>query len=153
MSEIDANPKFYSGTYTHGIDEKRRVQVPAKWRPQTEDFQFTLIVWPKAKEGPCLRVLPPKKMASLMADIDAMPNGDPNKTILKRVIGGFSEQVTLDKAGRICLPEQMAKAAGLEGQAVMVGLLDQFEIWSPARHEMVMASDSVMVAEAFRLME
>ena len=113
------------------------------------------MLWPKAKEGPCLRVLPPQEMAELMRDIDAMPNSDPSKVVLKRFIGSESIQVTLDKAGRVCLPEGMADAAGLKvnGEAVLVGLLDRFEIWNPDRYEKVKASDAVMAQEAFKLME
>ena len=77
---------YYNSLYRHGVDEKRRVQVPAKWRPES-GVEFTLVLWPKSKEGPCLRVLPPCEMAELMRDIDAMPNSDPNKVVLKRFIG------------------------------------------------------------------
>src|SRR5216110_3323760 len=128
---------YYNSIYRHGVDEKRRVQVPAKWRPAKAGVEFTLVLWPKSKEGPCLRVLPPQEMAELMKDIDAMPNSDPNKVVLKRFIGSESVQVAVDKAGRICVPEQMAKAADIKDQAVLVGLLDRFEIWSPARYERV----------------
>ena len=88
-----------------------------------------------------------------MRDIDAMSNGDPNKVVLKRFIGSESVQVALDKAGRICLPEEMAKAAEIKDQAVLVGLLDRFEIWNPERYEKVRASDAIMAQEAFKLME
>ena len=118
-------------------------------------IEFTLILWPKAKEGPCLRVLPPQEMAELMRDIDAMPNSDPNKVVLKRFIGSESVQVAVDKGGRICVPEEMAKAAGIKekGEAVLVGLLDRFEIWNPERYDKVRASDAIMAQEAFKLME
>jgi MraZ protein len=144
---------YYNSLYRHGVDDKRRVQVPAKWRPAQSSVEFTVLLWPKAKEGPCLRVLPPKEMAELMRDIDAMPNTDPNKVVLKRFIGSESEQVTLDKAGRICLPENMAHEAGITDHAVLVGLLDRFEIWNPDRYEKVKASDAIMAQEAFKLME
>jgi MraZ protein len=144
---------YYNSLYKHGVDEKRRVQVPAKWRPTEAGVEFTLIVWPKSKDGPCLRVLPPKEMAELMRDIDAMPNSDPSKVVLKRFIGSESVQVTLDKVGRICLPEEMSKAAGIADEAILVGLLDRFEIWNPNRYEKVRASDAVMAQEAFKMME
>src|SRR2546423_12776595 len=114
---------YYNSSFRHGVDEKRRVQVPAKWRPKS-GTDLTLVLWPKAKEGACLRVLPPDKMADLMRDIDAMPNSDPNKVVLKRFIGSKSVQVTLDSVGRICLPDDMAKAAGgtkKEGQGGLLG--------------------------------
>jgi MraZ protein len=88
-----------------------------------------------------------------MESLDAMPNSDPNKTVLKRVIGSKSEQVALDKVGRICLPEAMAREAGITNQAVLVGLMDRFEIWSPERYQNVEAADSVLSPEAFKMME
>jgi MraZ protein len=152
-AEKNIETTYYNSSYRHGVDDKRRLQIPAKWRPSNESVEFTLILWPKSKEGPCLRVLPPKKMAELMRDIDAIPNSDPNKVVLKRNIGSQSIQVALDKAGRICLPEDMAGAAAIKDEAVLVGLLDRFEIWNPERFGKVRASDAVMAQEAFKMME
>ena len=149
----NVGPTYFNSEYRHGVDEKRRVSIPAKWRPAQAGTELTLVVWPKAKEGPCLRALPPAKMADLMRDIDAMPNSDPNKGVLKRFIGSKSIQVTLDSVGRICLPEEMAKVAGITKEAVLVGLLDKFEIWSPDRYVKVAATDEVLAQEAFKLME
>ena len=146
-------PTYYNSCYRHGVDEKRRVQIPAKWRPEKPGTELTLILWPQHKAGACLRVLPPSQMAKMKADLDAMPNSDPGKVVLKRFIGSKSEQVALDKAGRICLPEAMARAAGIKHEAVLVGLLDRFEIWNPGRHETVEAADAVLASEAFKLME
>src|SRR5437016_14251462 len=108
-TDAAAEPTYYNSSYRHGVDEKRRLQIPAKWRPTKSATEFTLVLWPKAKEGPCLRVLPPEQMTALMRDIDAMPNSDPNKVVLKRFIGSESIQAPLDKVGRICLPEGMAE--------------------------------------------
>ena len=100
-----------------------------------------------------MRVLPPKELAQLMESLDAMPNDPENKTVLKRIIGSESVQVTLDKAGRICVPEEMVRAAGIEKEAVLVGLLDRFEIWNPAVYDRVKAADRVMAQQALRMME
>jgi MraZ protein len=152
-AEVKKTTSIYNSIYRHGVDSKRRLQIPAKWCPEEPDTEFTLILWPKANEGPCLRVLTPTKMAELMVYINQMPNGDPKKTTLKRVIGSSSVQVTVDKQGRICVPEEMARDAGIKDQAVLIGLLDTFEIWSPERHEALKVSDAVMAQEAFKLME
>lgn len=146
-------PTYYNSCYRHGVDEKRRVQIPAKWRPEDDGVELTLIVWPKHNAGTCLRVLPPVQMAQLMADIDAMPAGDDKKVFLKRFIGSESVQVTLDKSGRICLPDEMTRKAEIKDEVVLVGLLDRFEIWNPARYEKVKAADAVLAHEAFKLME
>lgn len=154
MSDAKATgPIYYNSSYPHGVDEKRRVQIPAKWRPEEAGVELTLILWPKHAAGNCLRVLPPAEMAQMVADIDAMPNSDPNKGVLKRFIGSESVQVTLDKSGRICLPDELARRADITDKAVLVGLLDRFEIWNPERYEKVKAADAVMASEAFKLME
>lgn len=154
---MDTNGKssrtYYNSLYRHGVDEKRRVQIPSKWRPAKEEIELTLILWPKEKEGPCLRVLPPEEMEKLMNSIDAMPSSDPNKVVLKRFIGSESTQVALDKSGRICIPDEMAKGAGIKDEAVLVGLLDRFEIWNPARYDARRTADTVMAPEAFKMME
>ena len=75
------------------------------------------------------------------------------QTVLKRIIGAESTQVASDGAGRICVPEEMARAASIQSEAVLVGLLDRFEIWDPARYERVKAADAVLAQEAFKLME
>jgi MraZ protein len=152
QNENDA-PTYYNSSFCHGVDEKRRVQVPAMWRPKKPGIEFTLMLWPKSQAGPCVRVLPPEQMAALMKDISAMPNSDPNKVVLKRFIGSESVQAPLDKVGRICLPENLAKAVGIKDKAVLVGLLDRFEIWSPEGYDKVKAADEVMAPEAFKLME
>src|ERR1700677_1517195 len=108
---MSAAPTYYNSTFKHGVDEKRRLQIPAKWRPEEEGGQLT-------------RIVGPKNMAKLAAGIDGMPNSDPTKVILKRFVGSKSVQVTLDKAGRICVPDEMASAAGIKDEAVLVGLID-----------------------------
>jgi MraZ protein len=154
MSENATNEViYYNSIYRHGIDEKRRVQIPSKWRPSQPDTEFTIIFWPKQKEGACLRVLPPEQMAKMKQDIDVLPNSDPQKTVLKRFIGSASIQVALDKAGRICIPEELAVKAEIKDQAVLVGLLDRFEIWSPERYSAVEAADAVIAQRAFEMME
>ena len=142
---------YYNSLYRHGVDEKRRLQIPAKWRPSDAEVEFTLILWPKgAMPNACLLVLPPDEWAALVQKVKALPYADPNAEILRRILGRKSDRVTLDKAGRICLPEAMAKAAGIEKEAILLGLLDRFEIWNPERFDAVSAVDEQMSAEVFR---
>ena len=146
-------PTYYNSRFLHGVDEKRRVQIPAKWRPEESGTELTLLLWPQHQAGICLRVLPPSQMAKMKADIDALPNDNPKKGVLKRFLGSESVQAPLDKAGRICLPDGMARETGIKDEAVLVGRLDCFEIWNPARYEKVEAEDAVLASEAFKLME
>ena len=142
----------YHSRYRHGIDDKRRVQIPAKWRPSRAEAQFTLILWPNGNvPEACLLVLPPVEMKALADRIRAMPFADPKAQALRRLIGSKSDVAELDKAGRICLPEAMAKAVGIGDEALLIGLVDRFEIWNPERYESVSRVDEALLPEAFKL--
>lgn len=145
-------PIYYNSTFRHGVDEKRRVQIPAKWRPHQPDVELTLILWPSAGMAEaCLLVLPPEEMAQLVQKLKAMPFADPKAESLRRLLGRKSASASLDKAGRICLPENMAKAVGIDKEAMLVGLVDRFEIWNPERWEQTSKVDDALLSEAFKL--
>ena len=113
---------YYNSLYLHGVDEKRRIQIPAKWRsPESE--VLTLVLWPKGTTPEaCLLVLPPNEWSALVQKLRAMPFADPKAEALRRLLGKKSDRVALDKGGRICLPETMAKAASIDKEAQLVGL-------------------------------
>lgn len=150
MSELDSNlDKNYIGFARHGVDEKRRLQIPARWRPSDSKIELTMLIWQGHKEGTCLRVFPPKEMKDLRDKIVNMPSDNPKKKALEWVVGVNSESVMVDKTGRVCLPERMARAAGIEKEAVFVGLLNKFEIWCPERYEPQDQSYSNVAPEFF----
>ena len=154
MSSTELSPVIrYKGTFFHGVDDQRRVQVPAKWRPANLDTEFTVIEWPKHQAGVCLCVMPPHEVEKRMAEIDALPSDDPDKGRLRWLICSESESVTLDKSGRLCLPEDMMKAAGIVKEAVLVGVWNRFEVWSPERHKSAKTEHSVMAPAALKRME
>ena len=113
------------------------------------------MLWSKSPHGPCLRMLPRAQFDKLMQDIEALAGSDPLKALRKRALGSWSLQVTFDKTGRICIPEELANEAGIlpNQEVLLVGLMTSFEIWNPARYETVKATDAVMATEAFKLME
>jgi MraZ protein len=155
MSDAVANARTYNGLYRHKVDNKRRVPVPFRWRPAEPDSatEFTLLVWPKHQAGTCLRVLPPDQLAKLLAEIAALPNSDPNKSVLKRSIGTCSAQAKLDSVGRITIPDEMAEAAEITTDVVLAGMLDRFEIWSPKRYAIAKLLDKALLPRALDMME
>lgn len=123
----------YAGFAQHGVDEKRRLQIPAKWRPSNTKVEMLMTIWRSHTKGTCIRVFPPKQMAQLLKKIEETPSDDPAKPELEWLIGVDSETVSVDRTGRVCLPERMATAAGIGSEAVFVGLVNKFEIWNPER--------------------
>ncbi len=114
---------------------------------------FTAILWPIKLET-FLLVLPPARWQLMLNKLTANSLLDQEAATLERVLGETSVPLVLDKIGRFCLPENLARAVGLEKEAVFVGRLDKFEIWSPKRHEaaaLVSKSSALAYAERINL--
>ena len=149
MSEAGQN---FQSFYENIVDEKRRVQVPSAWRGGATETEFMLLLWPGGPQKEiCLMVLPPAAAQKLMDKITAMPFGDERAESLRRYLGRNSHMVASDKAGRMTLPEHMARAAGIEKKTVMVGMFDRFQIWSPERHSLVKDADDALGQDAMKL--
>src|SRR3989442_15851003 len=119
---------YYNSLYRHGVDEKRRVQIPAKWRP-TQSEVLTLVLWPKGTlPEACLLVLPPKEWEALVQKLKGMPFADPKAEALRRLLGKKSERVTLDKGGRLCLPEGEGKTAANRKERRLGGVVGRVGI-------------------------
>ena len=44
-------------------------------------------------------------------------------------------QVEIDKVGRVLVPQSLREFAGLNGEAIVAGQGEYFEVWSPAEWE------------------
>ena len=152
MADNGNSEPRYNSRYDNTVDEKRRVQIPSKWRAGRNETEFMLILWPNGpQKDACLMVLPPPAAGALEAKVRALPFGDQQAEALRRFLGRKSDTVTSDKSGRITLSESMAKAIGLEKEAVLIGMFDRFQIWNPKSYEEVILAEDALATEAFKL--
>ena len=152
MAEKDADvagkQPVYTAVYRHGVDDKRRLQIPSKWRGQTTDL--VLAQWPSAWEkDSCLMVVPRTVLQQMIEKLALRPFSDPDADALRRFLGERSDTVSLDKAGRIVLPDAMAKAVGIGDKVVLVGLLDRFQIWNPDRYQASQGATDALASRAW----
>ena len=96
-------------------------------------------------------VLPPAVAEQLRQRVTSMGFGDSQAEALRRFLGRRSQMVTSDKAGRITLPEHMARAVGIDKKAVLVGMFDRFQVWNPERFEAITEGDDALAQEAIKL--
>ena len=146
-------PIIYLSEYEFGVDEKRRVQIPSKWRPENpEGVEWVALRWQTdLQRPPCLLVLPPAAFQLLHEKVAALPFSDPQAETLRRSLTRAADTVSLDGAGRICLPKPLADAAGITKRAWLVGMFDRFQIWSPENYASVRAEDERNTVKALSL--
>ena len=135
----------FVGTFRHSIDEKNRMAIPAKWRAAAKGAQeFYVLPLPNQH----LFALPESAMDKMLERVDDISIGEYERRNVLRLITGDAHGTPCDSQGRIMLTEELMKHAGIEDEAVLVGVLKGFEIWSPARLEEVKRNTATNFAES-----
>jgi MraZ protein len=119
----------FKGTYNHRIDDKGRVPVPAGFRRLLEKEGAEAVVVTPLDQ--CVAVYPPAQWARLEAQLAALPPFAKASKALTRRLASQAVDCPIDVQGRILLPPALRDAAGLKREAVVIGVLDRFEIWDP----------------------
>ncbi len=134
---------MFMGEYSHSLDAKGRVIIPAKYREELgEKFVIT-----KGMDG-CLFVLPNEAFRALTDELKALPLSVKDSRKLVRHFSGAAADGELDKQGRVLLPAKLREHAGLDKDIVLVGVLDRIEIWSKERWESACDDSDMDMIEA-----
>ena len=121
----------FLGSYTYTLDDKGRVSLPAPFRRDTDDQHFVLLqVYP-----PSLALYPQSTWRDVESRLRNLLRDQPDsRTWVMRVLASAVE-VSPDSQGRILIPSRLQEAADLEGQVLMVGMIDKVELWNPSDFE------------------
>lgn len=130
--ETNLTEPFYGGTFCHRLDDKNRVTVPSKWR-FAGDENDAYLAWPHPQGHVVL--YPPSKIRELREVLKKVPESDLNGQTILRKLFGAAHQLGVDASGRLKLPEELLKGAGIEKEAVLIGLGDRINILSAKNHE------------------
>ena len=119
----------FLGRYEYQLDAKGRVALPAPFRREAGDGRFVLLQW----ESTHLSLYPQATWKDVQERLVAFRRGDRAGQRFVRKILSNATEVTPDKQGRILIPAWLQEGAGLDGSALLVGQLNQVEIWNPDR--------------------
>ena len=111
-----------TGTYEHSIDAKGRLFIPAKLR---EELGVTFYLAMGVDE--CLAIYPQETWNRFTEKFASLPM---SQSAAMRPLFANASKCELDSQGRIVIPHKLRKYAGLEKDAVIIGVNDRAEIWS-----------------------
>ena len=111
-----------TGTYEHSIDAKGRLFIPAKLR---EELGVTFYLAMGVDE--CLAIYPQETWNRFTEKFASLPM---SQSKAMRPLFAKAAKCELDSQGRIVIPQKLRKYAGLEKDAVIIGVNDRAEIWS-----------------------
>jgi MraZ protein len=118
--------QMFLGQYQHNVDSKGRLTIPVRYRDLLEDGAYITQGFDRN-----LMIMTTEAFETITQRVRQMSITDPRSRLLRRLIFSSGERVDVDKAGRILIPQFLRNAAGLDGEAMIVGVGDYFEIWSP----------------------
>ncbi len=137
---------MFIGEYTHSVDDKGRVSVPAKFRQDlvagvvvTRGFDGCLFLYPRAQWD---------EKAAVWAKLPITQKK--NRAFARLLLAGAWDAV-LDAQGRVILPEYLRRFAGITKQVTVAGLYNRIEIWDEDAWQEYKAkteADSDNIAEA-----
>ena len=127
MADAENAVKTLMGTYYQSVDAKGRMTFPAKLR---ESIGERFIVTKGSVD--CLFVYAKEDFDRRTAKIAALPMSQARDKYLRAFMANATE-VEADKQGRILIPGNLREYAGLDKDAVVVGVFDRCEIWERKR--------------------
>ena len=127
---------MFRGQYEHTMDAKGRISLPARFREVLAELDPSgdgdRVILTRTFQK-CLVLYPLDQWLSFEQKVRELPQFDPAVQQLKRVYIAGATECSLDKHGRILVPQPMREMAQLERDVVWVGQLDTMELWSGSR--------------------
>jgi MraZ protein len=115
---------MFIGEYAHSIDEKGRLAVPAKFR---KDLARGAVVTRGLDQS--LFLYPMTEWQELAQKLAKLPIYQANTRAFARLMLAGAMDVSLDRQGRIIIPEYLRRYATMSKQVVLAGLYNRIELW------------------------
>ena len=118
---------MFLGHFQHNLDDKGRLMIPARFRELLAAGAFITQGFDR-----CLMVMTDVYFKEVYDRISAMNLADPMARLLRRLILSNAYPVEADKVGRILIPQNLRQVITLDGEAIVAGQGEYFEVWTPA---------------------
>ncbi len=118
----------FRGRFEYSLDPKGRVNIPSKFRELLQKYDETSVVITNM-DG-CLIVYPLTEWIKIEERVTRAPSMNIKVSSFLRFFLGSSSEVTIDKQGRILIPQSLREYAGFDRDVVITGVGKKFEVWS-----------------------
>lgn len=121
---------MFRGANAISLDAKGRLAMPSRYRDElVARCAGQLIVTIDAVD-PCLCVYPLPEWELIEAKLRELPSLREETRRLQRLLIGNAVDVELDGSGRFLVPPRLRAHAGLDKHAMLVGVLNKFQLWN-----------------------
>jgi MraZ protein len=123
------------GEHAISVDEKGRIALPTQYREALKTLcdQHVVVTY-NPFDTQCLWLYPKPDWERVAMQMVNWGEGEESERYVRSRFLGGAHALTLDAAGRITLPATSRQTAGIDRQAMLLGIGQKFEIWSEATH-------------------
>lgn len=120
---------MFRGASAINMDAKGRIAIPMRYRDSLHTQDAGLIVITIDIQSQCLLIYPLHEWELIEAKLLTLSDTNPVERSFKRRLLGHAHECELDSLGRVLVPATLRQYAGLDKKAMLVGLLNKFELW------------------------
>ncbi len=124
----------FKGSYTYAVDDKGRVNLPAKLRKYVSPEANDTFVITRGFEK-CLFVYPIDEWNKLEQNLRSLSSYDPQHRQFIRALLELASESQLDGQARLSIPQELREYASIQGEVRVIGTLDKIELWDPKIYE------------------
>ena len=137
----------FKGSYKHTIDQKGRINIPARFRRMPTAVENYVITRGLNR---CLYVFPSDEWEKVEKKLRTLTQTDPDALYYLRSTLANAADVQIDRQGRITVPANLIKLGELDKNVMINGALDRMEIWNPENFEKYLSECSESYEEVAR---
>lgn len=131
-------PISFEGTFNNALDGKGRVAIPARHRDALEDQKEVMVTYHFVPPNPCLDLWPLPEWEKLKDRLGQMGGSfGEAKQLFETVYVGQAVSVSLDKQGRILIPQGLRNRAALDENISFVGVRNKLRIFRADTYEAI----------------
>ena len=127
---MTTNLNTFTGEYSYTVDNKGRINIPAKFRKSLSPDNEGMFVITKGMD-PCIWVYPAIIWNNIENNLKNLSSlSEINITFVRNTVR-YASPTTYDKQGRIQLTSNLIGYSHIKKKSLIIGMVNKIEIWNP----------------------
>jgi MraZ protein len=124
--------ELLTGEFKNTLDEKGRISLPARLR---SELPGNVLILTQGVDR-CLWLFSPEQWKQLSQKLmEATSPFQARSRLVQRRIIAPAQEVEIDKAGRVAVPQSLREFAGLSRDCVILGIDKYIEVWDADQYK------------------
>jgi MraZ protein len=130
--------RVFIGEYTYQIDDKGRMTIPVKYRPE---LGSSFIVTKGLDQ--CLQIFTVHEWERFQEKLTTLPMSSKDARAFNRFFFAGASEAALDKQGRVSITPNLRTYADIDKKVQIIGVSSRIEIWDYDKWNRYMDSDEL----------